>query len=297
MVMNSENRSLVNRIELWPLERIRLREGNPRVHPPAQITQIARSIQEWGFNNPILVNPDGVLIVGEGRYLAAAELALREVPIIILEHLTEAQQRAYRISDNQLTLNAVWDEAALNVELERLIAEAISLDLLAFSEQELARLLASPELQKFRTDEDDVPDAGPIVTSKLGDVWSLGSHRVLCADATVRDNVDRLMQSEQAAMCFVDPPYNVAYLQSQKGKAARGILNDNLGEGFEAFLELALRHVLAVDIRCGLPCDVFVRARCSAASFSKSRWSLVHVYCLGQGRRLYAGQVRLPEGL
>jgi DNA modification methylase len=240
------NCHLAQRIELWPLARIRLREGNPRVHPPAQVAQIAASIQEWGFNAPILVNRDGVLTVGEGRYLGAVQLGLAEVPVIVLEHLSEAQQRAYRISDNQIGLNSSWDEETLRAELEKLVQEAINLDLLAFSQQELARLLASPELQTFRTDEDEIPDAGPVVTSNVGDMWLLGNHRLLCSDATVRDNIDRVMQSEQAAMCFVDPPYGVGYLQSRKGKAPRGILNDNLGDGFGAFLELALRNILAV---------------------------------------------------
>jgi DNA modification methylase len=241
---------LSSRVEHWPLRRLQPYERHARKHCEFQIQQIARSIGEFGFNNPILVNPEGRIIVGAARYLAAQAAKLESVPVIVLDHLTEAQQRAYRICDNQLALNASWDEELLRLELQKLVEEALSLDLLGFSQEELTRLLASPELQRGRTPEDAVPPASAICISRPGDAWQLDQHRVVCGDATVPENIEQLMGGEQAAMSFTDPPYNVNYGARQgstsRHRLRRPIANDDLGSAFESFLGKACRNLLNI---------------------------------------------------
>jgi ParB-like chromosome segregation protein Spo0J len=149
---------LASQIQLWPLEQVIPYERNARSHPDSQIAQIAASIGQFGFTNPIAIDPGGRIIAGYARYLAARKRELKQVPVIVLEHLSETQQRAYRIADNQLALNASWDEEALRQELQVLIEEAFELNLLGFTEQELKRLSACLELQSGRTDEDAAPE-------------------------------------------------------------------------------------------------------------------------------------------
>jgi ParB-like chromosome segregation protein Spo0J len=175
---------LADRIELWPLDRLSIAARHARSHSECQIAQIAASIDEFGFTNPILVNAQGRIIVGYARYLAAQRRKLELVPVIVLEYLSEAQQRAYRIADNQLALNSSWDEEALKQELEALVQEAYSIDLLGFSEEELKRLRACPQLQPGHTDEDAVPQAAAEIVSRVDDLWSMDRHRLLCGDAT-----------------------------------------------------------------------------------------------------------------
>src|SRR5690348_9534717 len=202
---------LASQIQLWPLDQLIPYERNARSHSDSQVAQIAASIGEFGFTNPIAVNPGGRIIAGYARYLAARKRKLKQVPVIVLEHLTETQQRAYRIADNQLALNASWDEEALRQELQSLIEEAFELDLLGFTEQELKRLEACPALQTGLTDEDAAPEVSQVPVSRTGDLWQLDQHRVLCGDATSEESVERLLAADEAAMTFTDPPYNVAY--------------------------------------------------------------------------------------
>jgi DNA modification methylase len=232
--------TIPDRIELWPLDRLSAEERQARVHSQLQIEQIANSITEFGFTNPILVNPEGRIIVGYARYLAAQKTKLAQVPVIVLAHLSKAQQRAYRIADNQLALNAGWDEEILREELKALMEEAISLDLIGFSEEELKRLEACPELQRGLTDEDAVPEPAGYTVSRLGDVWILGRHRLLCGDSTEAATIQTLLAGKEAAMTFTDPPYNVAY----EGTSKRKILNDDLGRAFPAFLGKACRNIV-----------------------------------------------------
>ena len=233
--------TIPDRIELWSLDRLSAEERQARFHSPLQIEQIANSITEFGFTNPILVNPEGRIIVGYARYLAAQRTKLAQVPVIVLAHLSKAQQRAYRIADNQLALNASWDEEVLREELKALMEEAISLDLIGFSEEELKRIEACPELQRGLTDEDAVPEPAGYTVSQLGDVWILGRHRLLCGDSTEAATIQTLLAGKEAAMTFTDPPYNVAY----EGTNKRKILNDDLGSAFPAFLGKACRNIVA----------------------------------------------------
>ena len=234
--------SMPDSIQLWSLDRLSAEKRQARTHPQSQIEQIANSIAEFGFTSPILVNPEGRIIVGYARYLAAQKANLAQVPVIVLTHLSEAQQRAYRIADNQLALNANWDFDILKEELDALIHEAFSIDLLGFGEEELKRLNALPELQIGHTDEDDVPQFSGETVSEAGDVWILDRHRLLCGDATDTACLEKLLGAEKAAMVFTDPPYNVDYTDTCRRK----LLNDDLGSGFGEFLTKACRNLLEV---------------------------------------------------
>src|ERR1700681_447878 len=158
---------MAQRIELWPIDKLIPFARNPRTHSEAQVTQIAASIAEFGFNNPILVDTKAGIIAGHGRLLAARKLQLTEVPIIFLDHLTDAQKRAYVIADNQLALNAGWDEELLRVELGALQEEDFNVRLIGFEDEELARLLAAQDAEEGFTDEDSVPELPETPTSVM----------------------------------------------------------------------------------------------------------------------------------
>ena len=196
----------------WPIEKLIPFARNPRTHSEEQISQIAASIQAFGWTNPILVDPDSVIIAGHARVLSARKLRMAEVPVIVLSGLSEAQRRALVIADNQLALNAGWDEEMLHLELAELQASDFDLELLGFSDEELEKFLADPdELVEGLTDEDAAPEPPESPVSALGDCWTLGKHRLVVGDATVAADVDRLMQGEKADLVFTDPPNNVDY--------------------------------------------------------------------------------------
>jgi DNA modification methylase len=211
IAMNFQQYPMARRIELWPIEKLIPFARNPRTHSDAQVAQIAASIAEFGFNNPILVDTKAGIIAGHGRLLAARKLQLQEVPVIVLDHLTEAQKRAYILADNQLALNAGWDEELLRLELAALQGEDFNLDLIGFEDEELARLLAVQDAAEGLTDEDAVPELPQAPISVPGDLWILGDHKLLVGDATARADVERLMAGAAADLVFTDPPYNVDY--------------------------------------------------------------------------------------
>ena len=232
--------ALADRIELWPIDRLRPYERNPRTHSDEQVDQIAASMVEFGWTNPVLVDEQGGILAGHGRLLAARKLGLPEVPVIRFKHLSEAQKRAYLIADNQLTLNSEWDDELLAAELAWLRDERFDLDLVGFDASELERLLALAN-GKSNSDEaeDEVPEPPEDPVSRPGDLWVLGNHRLLCGDATALADVEQVLGGQLADMTFCDPPYNVDYANTPKDKLRgkhRPILNDNLGGGFEAFL-------------------------------------------------------------
>jgi DNA modification methylase len=242
--------ALAERIELWPIERVRPYERNPRTHSEAQVDQIAASMVQFGWTNPVLVDEQGGILAGHGRLLAARKLGLAEVPVIRFEHLSEAQKRAYLIADNQLALQAGWSEELLAQELAWLRDERFDLDLVGFDATELERLLAIADGDAGSDGaEDEVPEAPERPVSKPGDLWVLGNHRLLCGDATALADVERVLGGQLADMIFCDPPYNVDYANTPKDKLRgthRPILNDNLGSGFEAFLQDACVNILTV---------------------------------------------------
>jgi DNA modification methylase len=239
------------RVERWPIDRLLPYAANARTHEPEQVAQIAASIAEFGFNVPCLIDERGVLIAGHGRLLAARKLGLADVPVIRLDHLTDAQARAYRIADNQLALNGGWDDELLAAELARLNEDGVGLDLLGFAEDELDRLLAGLDqgaADSADADEDAVaePPAEPV--TRPGDLWLLGNHRLLCGDATNMADVARVLGGERADMCFTDSPYNVDYVggpDARQRGSERRILNDALGDAFGRFLHDACRAIIA----------------------------------------------------
>ncbi|MBT2748246.1 site-specific DNA-methyltransferase [Lysobacter sp. ISL-50] len=220
---------------------------NARTHSDAQVAQIAASIVEFGWTNPILVDGTSGIIAGHGRLLAARQLGLAQVPVIELAHLTPAQKRAYVIADNRLAENAGWDEELLRLELEELRDADFDLDLLGFTDDELDELLDGDQVGL--TDGDEVPEVQEQSVSRRGDIWICGTHKVLCGDATQADDYAALLGDELADMTFTDPPYNVDYANNPKDKLRgkhRPILNDNLGGDFGAFLEASCTQMVAL---------------------------------------------------
>ena len=237
-------------IELWPVDRLIPYARNARTHSDEQIAQVAASIAEFGFVNPVLVGADGVIIAGHARLLAARKLKMAEVPVIVLGHLTEAQRRALVLADNKLALNAGWDEEMLRVEMQDLDVAGFNLDLIGFSAEELETILADSEgTNEGLTDDDSIPETPETAVTVPGDVWILGEHRLLCGDATQMEAVEKVLAGGLADMVFCDPPYNVNYGATMKDKLRgthRPIANDNLGSDFEQFLRDACVNMLAV---------------------------------------------------
>lgn len=220
---------------------------NSRTHSDSQVAQIAASIKEFGFTNPVLIDGDGGIIAGHGRVMAARKLKLAEVPCIRLGHLTETQKRAYVIADNKLAMNSGWDNEMLKLEFAELTDEGFDLDLIGFSEDELAEILKDPEqLTEGLTDEDATPDLPIEPVTKLGDIYQLGRHRLMCGDSTSLDAVNKLMNGNSVDMVFTDPPYNVAF-NGRSGKHDV-IKNDNLPQNeFEDFIAEVCNTIRAVD--------------------------------------------------
>ena len=203
---------------------------NARTHSDAQVAQVAASIREFGWTNPILVDGANGVVAGHGRLLAARKLRLDTVPVIELSGLSEAQRRAYILADNKLAMNAGWDEALLAAEVADLVALGVDPVLAGFDVGEVEELLASLEDGQEFADEAPAPPATPV--TRTGDVWLLGAHRLVCGDATNAGDVAAALDGALADMVFTDPPYNVDY----RGGAHRAIANDDLGSGFGAFL-------------------------------------------------------------
>lgn len=212
---------------------------NSRTHSEEQVLQVASSIKEFGFTNPVLIDEEGVIIAGHGRTLAAQKLKLENVPCLRLSHLTDAQKKAYVIADNKLALNAGWDDELLAIELKDLQDSDFDLSLTGFADDELNALLADA-IDEGLVDEDETPEPPADPVSVLGDVWVLGQHRVMCGDSTSIDAVDELMQGQKADMVFTDPPYNADYcsrVDKTRRKPWGGIINDKMTrEAFDDFL-------------------------------------------------------------
>ena len=198
--------AMARRIEIWPTARLVPYTRNARTHSPEQVAQIAASIVEFGFTNPILVDSMDGIIAGHGRLLAARKLGLAEVPVVVLDHLSETQRRAYIIADNRLAMNAGWDEKVLAHELAELEHEGMDLALVGFSDAELEALLADNEAPPPDV-QDDVPEPPAQPVTRPGDVWLIGSHRLICGDCRDFAVVERLMAGVRANVCITSPPY------------------------------------------------------------------------------------------
>ena len=241
-------------IEQIPLGLLVPYARNARTHSEEQVAQIAQSIQEFGFCNPVLIDAANGIIAGHGRVLAAQRLKLESVPCIRLGHLTDAQKRAYVLADNRIALSSGWDEEMLANELSDLHAEEFDMALLGFDADELAKLL---EMELKDTEpagevvEDEVPEPPVDPITKPGDLWILGEHRLLCVDSTKAEDVSRLMAGVKADMMFTDPPYGVDYSGGVQFDGKGGaftnnrerLANDNTTAIYPAFLPVALSVV------------------------------------------------------
>lgn len=238
----------VNRkTEMLPIREVFADAYNPKQHPMEQVEKIARSIEQYGFVWPILVDALTRVVAGHGRLMAARLLKLKQVPVIRVQHLTEEQIRAFRIADNKVA-ESPWDEQFLRLELDELLEAGADLELTGFGPEELAKL-RGPSVTwagAGLTDEDFAPEIEARTVTAAGDLWRLGRHQLLCGDALENEGYARLLEGQKAAMVFTDPPYNVDYGGSATKRRRHGkILNDNLGEDFERFLLEACKRILS----------------------------------------------------
>jgi len=220
---------------------------NARTHSEAQVEQIAASIKRFGFNNPILIDENNVIIAGHGRFLGAMKLGLKSLPVRVLSHMSNAEKRAYVLADNQIALNAGWDLNLVKFELLSLQVEDFDLSLTGFGEDFVADLLR--EETEGLTDDDDVPEAPKLPVVVLGDIWVLGNHRLMCGDSTSIDAVDSLMEGGKADMVFTDPPYGINVVGGSKSFGSVGgskptkvgsyssIIGDDTTEAAEQFIQ------------------------------------------------------------
>lgn len=246
---------------------------NSRTHSDAQVAQIAASIKEFGWTNPILVDGTNGIIAGHGRLLAARKLGHTEVPVIELAHMTDSQKKAYVIADNQLAMNAGWDTSLLSLELADLKDQGFNLDILGFDPKELDKLL-EPEQVDGLTDEDAVPDVPVEPKTKLGDIYQLGNHRLMCGDSTSVDAVEKLLESQKADLLFTDPPYGVSYEGGHNKKKRQGIIADTLqGEDLT---------------------DLFYESLSTAIIWLKDGAALYVWYASGKSIETYASLAKLP---
>ena len=245
---------LADKIEQWPTAKLLPYARNARTHSEEQVAQIAASIAEFGFTNPILAGSDGIIVAGHGRLAAAQKLGLEIVPVVVLDHLTPTQRRAYIIADNKLALNAGWDDELLAIEFSELADAGFDNLLTGFTQDEIDAL--TPEqIPEGLTDEDAVPEVQAEPVSKLGDVWLLGKHRVMCGDSTSVDAVDKLMDGGRASFCFTSPPYNLGKSVALRNGARKGLdsaYNDFQDDGqwpelMRGFLNISL---MKSDVSC-----------------------------------------------
>jgi DNA modification methylase len=247
--------------------------NNSRTHSDDQVLQIASSIKEFGFTNPVLVDDEGGIVAGHGRVMAAKKLNLKEVPTITLIGLTEAQKKAYIIADNKLALNAGWDDEMLRIEFDALKEMDFDLEMTGFNDEEI-NALTPVELTQGLTDEDAVPDVPEEPITKLGDIYQLGNHRLMCGDSTSIDAVEKLLESQKADLLFTDPPYGVSYEGGHNKKKRQGIIADTLqGEDLT---------------------DLFYESLSTAITWLKDGAALYVWYASGKSIETYASLSKLP---
>ena len=223
---------MASRICNWDLDRLVPYANNPRTHTPEQVAMIAKSIEEFGFNNPILVDNQNGIIAGHGRLLAARMLGLERVPVVVLDHLSEAQRRAYIIADNKLAELAGWNEDLLSFELGVLQDGGFEMASIGFTDVELENLIDSFDHNMGLTDEDHIPEIPDEPISRLGDIWVLGRHRVACGDSTDAGAMRKMMGGVEADLLFTDPPYGMSY------GGGRAMRKDEQGNEVKAHQEI-----------------------------------------------------------
>ncbi|WP_374377032.1 site-specific DNA-methyltransferase [Tabrizicola sp.] len=244
-------------VEYRPLDSLVPYARNARTHSEAQVAEIAGSIREFGFTNPVLIAEDGTLIAGHGRVLAARLLGMDTVPTITLTGLSDNQRRALVLADNRIALNAGWDESLLALELGDLKEAGFDLGIMGFEDGELDRLLAGTEgEEEGSTPPVVIPEPPRNPVSRTGDLWILGDHRLLCGDATSHDDVRRLMNGERAILFATDPPYLVDYdgsnhpTRNKDWSASYGTTWDDSSQGaelYDGFIAAAVAEAITED--------------------------------------------------
>ncbi|ABK45246.1 ParB domain protein nuclease [Magnetococcus marinus MC-1] len=261
--------AMAERIELWPTDRLLPYAGNARTHSDEQVAKVAASMVEFGFTNPILVDGKDGIIAGHCRLSAAQRIGLAQVPVVVLDHLSDAQRRAYILADNRLALDGGWDESILAAELARLQEDEFNLSLVGFTDEEMRDLLdgfaddMDGDGSGTAAGADEVvpePPANPV--SKTGDLWILGEHRLLCGSSLNPEDVIRLMNGERAILFATDPPYLVDYdgtnhpgsKESRKRESLNKDWSDSYGvtwddssqgpELYEGFIRAAIDHAI-----------------------------------------------------
>lgn len=245
-------------------------ERNARTHSVEQVAQIAASIREFGFTNPLLIDEQKGLIAGHGRLAAAELLGMDEVPTITLAGLSEAQRRALVIADNKLAENAGWDDDLLRLELAEIASSDVDIDVLGFSEDEINALL-NGGAGGGRTDPDDVPPTPEQPVSRLGDVWLLGRHRIVCGDCTDAEVVAQACNGVEPHLMVTDPPYGVEYdpkWRQQAGVGSAGqatgvVLNDHRADWREAWALFPgdVAYVWHAGTQCGAVAESLLAER------------------------------------
>lgn len=231
-------------MELVPTDKLIPYVNNARTHSAEQVNKLRASLREFGFINPVIVDRDLNVIAGHGRILAAKEEKIPEVPCVYVDYLTEAQKKAYILADNRMAMDAGWDEELLRVEIEALQAEAFDVSLTGFDEKEVTDLFKDADRTGAEDDDFDLSEAlEKAAFVERGDVWTVGRHRLMCGDATVAEDVIKLMDGKKANLILTDPPYGVSF-QSADGLS---IQNDSIkGEEFYQFLLAAMQNMVAV---------------------------------------------------
>ena len=227
-------------IKIAEISNIKPYENNPRKLSEQAIDKVAMSLKEYGFRQPIVVDKNMVIVAGHTRYRASKKLGLKQVPISVIDNLSEEQINAYRIADNRTAEESEWDNELLKMEIKELEAKDFKLDLLGFNDEQLNNILF--EEKQGLTDEDEVPETPEEPISKLGDIWKLGNHRVMCGDSKIQDEVKKLMDNNLADLLHTDPPYNVNYSNAERPNPSKKdlgkIKNDVMSkEDFYIFLK------------------------------------------------------------
>lgn len=252
-VIESQERAWPAGTQMVPIAGLRPYERNARTHSRRQIRKIAASIERFGFVNPVLIDQNNMIIAGHGRVAAAKQLRWTEVPTLRVEHLSEAEKRAYILADNRLAEEAGWDQEMLAIELQNLIEIDFTVELTGFDTAEVDRILDA-QAEADAPDQDLADEVPPIPTSgravtQLGDLWELGSHRLLCADATDAASYSRLLGEDRAAMIFTDPPYNVPIeghvsgLGKVRHREFAMVSGEMTPDQFRGFLETVFSHM------------------------------------------------------
>ena len=231
-------------MELVPTDKLIPYVNNARTHSAEQVNKLRASLREFGFINPVIVDRDLNVIAGHGRILAAKEEKIPEVPCVYVDYLTEAQKKAYILADNRMAMDAGWDEELLRVEIEALQAEAFDVSLTGFDEKEITDLFKDADGTGAEDDDFDLSEAlEKAAFVERGDIWTVGRHRLMCGDATVEEDVLKLMDGKKANLILTDPPYGVSF-QSSDGLS---IQNDSIkGEEFYQFLLASMQNMVSV---------------------------------------------------